>query len=107
MKRVIQNSEPETESLLNSKFLIKFSILQLPESLRYPSDQHRAHRETGADRREQHEVALLQPAAADRIVQRQRNRRGGGVAEPLDVDDRPCRASPSFSVADWMMRRLA
>ena len=44
-------------------------------------------REPGADRREQHEVALLQTARRDRVVQRERNRRGGRVAEPLDVDD--------------------
>ena len=73
-----------------------------------PPQQHGADREPGADRRQQHEVALLQPAAAHGVVQRQRDRGRRRVAEPLDVDDRPSSGrAPSFSAADWMIRRLA
>src|SRR5262249_49655061 len=52
-----------------------------------PAQQYGADREPGADRGEQDEVALLQPAGTDRVVEREWNRRGGRVAEPLDVDD--------------------
>ena len=40
-------------------------------------------------------------AGTDGVVQRQRNRGRGGVAEPLDVDDRPCRVD-----AELLRRRL-
>src|SRR5712692_8143186 len=52
-----------------------------------PAQQYRTHREAGAHRREQHELAFPEPARADRVVQRERDGRGRRVAEPLDVDD--------------------
>src|SRR5450759_1889300 len=43
-----------------------------------PAQQHRAHREPGADRAQEHEIALLQASLAPRVGERQRDRPGRG-----------------------------
>src|SRR5262245_61770779 len=50
-----------------------------------PTQEHGTDGEPGADRREQHEMSLFQLARAHGVVERERNRRGGRVAEALDV----------------------
>ena len=55
--------------------------------LESPAQQHRANREPGANRREQHETPLLQRPGTDGVIERQRNRGRRGVAEALDIDD--------------------
>src|SRR5688572_19793207 len=52
-----------------------------------PLDQQSANREAGADRHHQQRVATLEPVAVHGIAEREGNRRGGRVAEFLDVDD--------------------
>src|SRR5215472_6071736 len=52
-----------------------------------PAKEYAADREARAHRREQHQAALLQPARTHRVVERERNRRGGGVSESVDVDE--------------------
>ena len=52
-----------------------------------PAQQRRAHRESRADRSQQHQIALLQLAFLARCLHGQRNRRGCRVAEAIDVDD--------------------
>ena len=72
-----------------------------------PSQQHGAHREARADRREQHQVPLLQPVLPDRVGERQRDRRRGRVAVHLEVDDDLVVRRPSRSATAVMMRRFA
>ena len=72
-----------------------------------PADQHGANRKPGADRRQQHQIALLQAPAAHRVVQRERNRRRRRIAERSMLMITLSGATPSFSVADWIMRRFA
>ena len=45
-----------------------------------PAQQYRADRETSSYRCQQHEIATLQSALFERVVQDQRNRPAGGVA---------------------------
>src|SRR5688572_10568588 len=52
-----------------------------------PTDQNRADREPRADRRQQDQVSLLQASRLHRVVERQGNRRGRGVAVLVDVDN--------------------
>ena len=61
----------------------------------------------GADRRQQDQIALLQPAGLDRIVERQRDRRGGGVAEASMLMTTFSSGRPMRSAADMMMRLFA
>src|ERR1700681_805052 len=61
-------------------------------SLEAPAKKDRTDGEPRAYRGEQHEITVLEPARADRIVQSQRDGRRRRVAEPLDVDDDPLRA---------------
>src|SRR5687767_6185429 len=55
--------------------------------LESPSQQQRSNREPGADGNHQHQIPAIEPLVRDRVVQRERDRRGCGIAEPLDVDD--------------------
>ena len=56
--------------------------------LEAPPKQHGPNGEARADRREQHEIALLQASRTNRVVQRERDRRRRRVAESIDVDKR-------------------
>src|SRR5690349_4813959 len=53
-----------------------------------PTEQHCPDCEARTDRRQQNQIALLQTATADRIIQRERDRRRRRIAEAIDVDDR-------------------
>jgi trehalose synthase len=55
--------------------------------LEAPAQQHRPDREAGTDRHQQHQIALLQPSLVDGVLERERDRGGRGVAEPLEIDD--------------------
>src|SRR5262245_57882736 len=61
--------------------------VSIPPASYGPAHQNRADGESGTNRRDQHQVALLQTPAADRVVQGEGNGGGRRVAEPLDVDD--------------------
>src|SRR5581483_9122992 len=61
--------------------------VQLQVQVQLPAQQHPTDGEASADRGEQDEIAFLQSTGADGVVQRERNGRGGRVAESIDVDD--------------------
>src|SRR6185503_407707 len=54
-------------------------------SVTLPAQQDAAPHEACAESREQDEVAGLQAALADALVERDRDRGGGGVPEPVHV----------------------
>src|SRR6185503_13328903 len=55
--------------------------------LQTPLEEQRPHRESSPYRDHQQEIAALQTFVVNGVAERQRNRRGRRVAEPLDVDD--------------------
>src|SRR6185436_14105927 len=52
-----------------------------------PAQEDRPDRKPGADRGEQHEIAALDALLADRVGEGERDRRGGGIAVHLEIDD--------------------
>src|ERR1700674_2040337 len=52
----------------------------------HPLEERGAPREAGPEAGEQHVVALLHPALADRLLERERDGRAGSVAVLVDVD---------------------
>src|SRR5262245_16268069 len=52
-----------------------------------PSQQHSPDSKSRPYCRHQDEIAALETTARKRVVQRQRNSAGGGIAEPVDVDE--------------------
>src|SRR5262245_60058897 len=58
-----------------------------PFFLQTPLQQHRAHRKPSAHRSQQHQVPSLDALVRARIGERERDRRGRGVAVLVEVDD--------------------
>ena len=61
-------------------------VVLFRDKLDPPTYKDGSNGEAGTDRGQQDQVALLQAAAFDGVVERQRNRRRGGVPELVDVD---------------------
>src|SRR2546425_1445397 len=73
----------------------------------FPADQRGSPGKAAAERRQQDEVALADEASRDRLVERDRQRGGGGVAVAVDVVVAALGRDPSPWVTASRMRRFA
>src|SRR4030095_7626354 len=86
----LQETVPHNQKVLAgvTSWRLVLGSWTLSESfLEPPLEEQRPHGESSPHRNHQQQVATFQALVVHRTTQRQRNGRGGGIAEPLDVDD--------------------